>query len=134
MVEQFNRIGKKGGQGFYDYPQGGKKSLWPELPGHFPLQGEELAQDDMMTRLMFIQALEAIKCLQENVVTTVGDANIGSIFGWGFAPFKGGVLQYVNDYGVKAFVAKTRELAEKYGDRFAPPAKLLEIAENDQTF
>lgn len=80
---------------------------------------------------MFIQAIEAVRCFEEKVVTTVAEANIGSIFGWGFAPFKGGALQFINDFGVKAFVEKATALADKYGRRFDPPEILKKMAEND---
>ena len=88
----------------------------------------------MIERLMFIQALETVRCHEEGVVNSVADANIGSIFGWGFAPFKGGTLQYINDYGVAAFVERSRELADKYGGRFLPPAMLIEMAKDGKSF
>jgi 3-hydroxyacyl-CoA dehydrogenase/enoyl-CoA hydratase/3-hydroxybutyryl-CoA epimerase len=78
--------------------------------------------------MLFIQSIETVRCFDENVLLTVPDANIGSIFGWGFAPFKGGTLQYINDYGVKAFVARAKELESKYGERFAVPASLEKMA------
>jgi 3-hydroxyacyl-CoA dehydrogenase / enoyl-CoA hydratase / 3-hydroxybutyryl-CoA epimerase len=125
MTGEYGRYGKARGAGFYDYPEGRKKQLWPELTTIFPPQGEPLCQTEMIERLMFVQALETVRCLAENVVTNAADANIGAIFGWGFAPFKGGTLQYINDYGVAAFVQRSQELAEKFGERFAPPARLL---------
>ena len=88
----------------------------------------------MMTRMMFIQAIEAARCFEENVVISVADANIGSIFGWGFAPFKGGTLQFINDYGVKEFVGKAEELAVKYGPRFNSPEILKKMAEKGGSF
>ncbi len=84
--------------------------------------------------MMFIQAIETARCYEEGVLRSVADANIGSIFGWGFAPFKGGTLQYINDYGLPAFVARSQALAERYGERFRPPALLLEMAEAGETF
>src|SRR5699024_4397108 len=93
MVEELGRPGKKDGKGFYDYPEGGKKHLWPGLAEQFPVADTPLEQQEMIERMMFAQANETAKCFQEEVVTTVPDANIGSIFGWGFAPFKGGTLQ-----------------------------------------
>jgi 3-hydroxyacyl-CoA dehydrogenase/enoyl-CoA hydratase/3-hydroxybutyryl-CoA epimerase len=134
MTGEYGRYGKAHGTGFYDYPDDGKKYLWPELQTIFPAMGDPLCQTEMMERLMFVQALETVRCLEENVVTSVADANIGSIFGWGFAPFKGGTLQYINDYGLAAFVQRSRELAEKYGKRFAPPAKLLAMQDAGRTF
>jgi len=134
MVKTFNRPGKKDKKGFYEYPRDGEKYLWPELRRHFPPAGQELSQQEMMTRMMFIQAIEAARCLEENVVMSMADANIGSIFGWGFAPFKGGVLQYINDYGVKEFVGKAEELADKYGPRFKSPQILIKMAEKGARF
>jgi 3-hydroxyacyl-CoA dehydrogenase/enoyl-CoA hydratase/3-hydroxybutyryl-CoA epimerase len=78
--------------------------------------------------------VETVRCLEEKVITSVADANIGSILGWGFAPFKGGTLQYINDYGLPAFVARTRELAARHGERFAPPGLLVEMAAESRTF
>jgi 3-hydroxyacyl-CoA dehydrogenase/enoyl-CoA hydratase/3-hydroxybutyryl-CoA epimerase len=129
MTGEYGRYGKARGAGFYDYPEGGKKQLWPELTTIFPPQGEPLCQTEMIERLMFVQALETVRCLAENVVTNAADANIGSIFGWGFAPFKGGTLQYINDFGVAAFAQRSQELAAAYGDRFAPPERLLAMQE-----
>lgn len=135
LVEENGRFGKAKGAGFYEYPQDGSpKYLWPELQTIFPLQGEKLSQAQMIERLMFVQALETVRCYEEGVLTSVADANIGSIFGWGFAPFKGGTLQYINDYGAAAFVARSRELAAWYGARFEPPKLLVEMAENGEVF
>ncbi len=134
MVEVLDRPGKKKGRGFYQYPDGGQKHLWPGLAREFPPAGAELDQKEMIERMMFIQCLETVRCLEEGVLTSVADANIGSILGWGFAPFKGGTLQYINDYGPGAFVARARELAGRYGDRFAPPRLLLQMLEKGGTF
>ncbi|MFN8287869.1 MAG: 3-hydroxyacyl-CoA dehydrogenase NAD-binding domain-containing protein [Chitinophagales bacterium] len=130
-----HRSGKAAGAGFYEYPKDGKKFLWPGLEQTFPpkpgqpkhnvIMGDSEEARDMIDRLLFIQAIETVRCFEENVVRNVPDANIGSIFGWGFAPFKGGTLQFVNDYGVTAFVSRAKELHAKYGERFAVP-KLLE--------
>ncbi|MBX7219046.1 MAG: enoyl-CoA hydratase/isomerase family protein [Blastocatellia bacterium] len=134
MVNGHDRPGKAAGKGFYEYPKGGKKYLWPELTKLFPPQSEKLSLAEMMERLQFIQVLETARCFEENVVRSVPDANIGSIFGWGFAPFKGGTLQFINDYGIAKFVARARELAAKYGERFEPPALLVTMAEKDESF
>ena len=93
MTEKVNRLGRANGGGFYEYPENGKKHLWPELQKHFPPVKDPLTQDKMIERMLFAQVIETIRCYEENVVTSVPDANIGSIFGWGFAPFKGGTLQ-----------------------------------------
>ena len=86
--------------------------------------------------MLFVEALETVKCLDEGVIETVADANIGSIMGIGFPGWTGGVLQYINGYegGLAGFVARARELAEKYGERFEPPASLVEKAERGETY
>jgi 3-hydroxyacyl-CoA dehydrogenase/enoyl-CoA hydratase/3-hydroxybutyryl-CoA epimerase len=134
MVKVQERPGKAQGAGFYEYPKDGKKYLWPELQELYPPTETPLSQAEMIERMMFVQALETARCHEECVVTSVADANIGSIFGWGFAPFKGGTLQYINDYGVAAFVDRSRELAEVYGERFEPPDILIEMAAKGETF
>ncbi|EIM03100.1 3-hydroxyacyl-CoA dehydrogenase [Rhodanobacter thiooxydans] len=113
------RLGKKTGKGLYDY-DGRDKHLWPELTRLYPTAAEQPTQQELVDRLMFVQANEAARCFEENVVRSVADANIGSIFGWGFAPFHGGALQFINAMGAAGFVARSRELTERYGARFAP--------------
>ena len=134
MTEKLNRLGRANGRGFYEYPDNGKKYIWPELKKHFPPTKNPLSQNKMMERMLFVQVIETIRCYEENVVTSVEDANIGSIFGWGFAPLKGGTLQFVNDYGIQEFEKQAQKLAKKYGERFAPPELLIEMAANNQTF
>jgi 3-hydroxyacyl-CoA dehydrogenase/enoyl-CoA hydratase/3-hydroxybutyryl-CoA epimerase len=137
MVTVLDRVGKKSGKGFYDYPEAGSKGekhLWPGLAQEFPLAAEQLSQQEMIDRLMFAQANEAARCYEENVVTTVADTNIGSIFGWGFAPHQGGALQFINAYGVAKFVKRADELAAKYGERFKPARVLTEMAASGKTF
>ncbi|MBI2382668.1 MAG: enoyl-CoA hydratase/isomerase family protein [Gammaproteobacteria bacterium] len=134
MCKELNRPGKKAGKGFYEYPSGpGQKILWPELTRHFPLK-EQLPQQELIARLMFAQANEAAKCYAEGVVETVADTNIGSIFGWGFAPFQGGALQFINAYGLEKFVKRGKELAKKYGERFKPAAILVKMAKEGKKF
>jgi 3-hydroxyacyl-CoA dehydrogenase/enoyl-CoA hydratase/3-hydroxybutyryl-CoA epimerase len=127
------RIGKKAGKGFYDYADGGK-TLWPGLQPMFPLAAQQPPQKELIDRLMFVQANEAARCFQEGVLRSVADANIGSIFGWGFAPFHGGALQFVNAVGAKAFVARSRELAAAHGTRFEPAAVIVQQAQTGGRF
>jgi 3-hydroxyacyl-CoA dehydrogenase/enoyl-CoA hydratase/3-hydroxybutyryl-CoA epimerase len=127
------RAGKAAGAGFYEYPPEGKKFLWPGLRELFPPQ-EPLPFEDIRDRLLFIQAIETVRCLEENVVRSVADANIGSLFGWGFPAYTGGTLQFINGYGIRAFVERAQALAAKYGERFAPPARLLAMAEAGESF
>ncbi|MCD9154532.1 3-hydroxyacyl-CoA dehydrogenase NAD-binding domain-containing protein [Aeromicrobium duanguangcaii] len=140
MVE-LGRPGKAAGAGFYEYPEGGKKFLWPELWDLFVKEDADVPLEDIKERLTFIMALETIRCFEEGVIRQVADANIGSIFGIGFPPVHGGALQYVNGYesaageiGVKAFTERAQQLAEKYGERFSPPALLIEKAEKGEKF
>jgi 3-hydroxyacyl-CoA dehydrogenase/enoyl-CoA hydratase/3-hydroxybutyryl-CoA epimerase len=125
---EIGRIGKKAGKGFYDYGDDGKR-LWPGLAEMYPPADEQPPQKELIDRLMFVQANEAARCLQEGVLRSVADGNIGSIFGWGFAPFHGGALQFIDAMGPKAFVARARELAAMYGTRFEPAAIVVKAAD-----
>ncbi|MFD7087584.1 3-hydroxyacyl-CoA dehydrogenase NAD-binding domain-containing protein [Streptomyces sp. NPDC059896] len=141
MVDEFGRPGRSGGAGFYEYSEDGRRTrLWPGLREHFGTPegeaGTEVPFHDMTERMLFSEALDSVRCLEENVLTSVADANIGSIMGIGFPAWTGGVLQYINGYegGLPGFVARARELAERYGARFEPPALLVEKAERGETF
>jgi 3-hydroxyacyl-CoA dehydrogenase / enoyl-CoA hydratase / 3-hydroxybutyryl-CoA epimerase len=124
---ELGRVGKKAGRGFYDWTDDGKH-LWSELTTLFPVSKHQPEQQELIDRLMFAQANEAARCYEEGVLRSVADANIGSIFGWGFAPFHGGALQFINAMGALAFVARSRELAAKFGARFAPAAVVVRQA------
>ena len=128
MTQQYERFGKAHGADFYEYPPEQTKYLWPDLQSLFPARNGKLTQPEMFERLIFIQAIESVRCYEEGVVRSVADANIGSILDWGFAPFKGGTLQYINEYGVSAFTERAREMAKRYGQRFDPPTLLKEMA------
>ena len=128
------RTGKSGGAGFYEYPEGGKKFLWPELLTRYANDDAGVAEQDVADRLLFVQSLETVRCLDEGVLTSARDANIGSIFGFGFAPWSGGTLQFVNSYGLTAFVERADYLADTYGERFRPPASLRERAGRGEKF
>ncbi|WP_137992260.1 3-hydroxyacyl-CoA dehydrogenase NAD-binding domain-containing protein [Streptomyces vilmorinianum] len=137
MVDEFGRTGRSGGAGFYEYGEDGKRAgLWPGLREHFTKADVDIPFEDMKERMLFSEALDSVRCLEENVLTSVADANIGSVMGIGFPAWTGGVLQYINGYegGLPGFVARARELAEKYGDRFLPPALLVEKAERGEVF
>ena len=124
------------GAGFYEYVEGKRTGLWPGLEETFPVSGDpsQLSLVDLEERMLFIESLETVKCLDEGVIESVADANIGSIFGIGFPGWTGGVVQYMNGYegGLAGFVARARELAATYGDRFEPPASL--VAKADETY
>ena len=130
---EIGRVGKKAGLGFYDWANGGKQ-LWPGLGQLFPVAAEQPAQQELMDRLMFVQANEAARCLEEGVLRSVADANIGSIFGWGFAPFQGGALQFINALGAPAFVARCSQLAALHGPRFEPAAVVVQQARSGRRF
>ncbi|MFD7619978.1 3-hydroxyacyl-CoA dehydrogenase NAD-binding domain-containing protein [Streptomyces sp. NPDC059802] len=137
MVDEFGRPGRSGGAGFYEYDENGRRTrLWPGLREHFAKPDTDIPFIDMKERMLFSEALDSVRCLEENVLVSVADANIGSIMGIGFPPWTGGVLQYINGYegGLPGFVARARELAERYGDRFLPPALLVEKAGKGETF
>ncbi|CAL9589326.1 Fatty acid oxidation complex subunit alpha [Streptomyces sp. enrichment culture] len=137
MVDEFGRPGRSGGAGFYEYDEEGRRTrLWPGLREHFTRPDAAVPFEDMKERMLFSEALDSVRCLEEGVLTSVADANIGSVMGIGFPAWTGGVLQYINGYegGLPGFVARARELAARYGDRFAPPALLLEKAERGETF
>ncbi|MPZ61535.1 MAG: 3-hydroxyacyl-CoA dehydrogenase [Propionibacteriales bacterium] len=136
MVDEFGRTGKAAGSGFYDYPEGEPKRLWPGLWEHFVREDVSVPLEDLRERFTFAMSLETVRCLDEGVLRSVPDANIGSIFGIGFPPLYGGALQYINGYpgGLPGFVARARELESAYGDRFQPPASLVEMAERGDRF
>jgi 3-hydroxyacyl-CoA dehydrogenase / enoyl-CoA hydratase / 3-hydroxybutyryl-CoA epimerase len=121
------RAGRSSGAGFYDYADGQRVGLWPGLADTFPA-GEAIPFEDMKERMLFAEALESVRCMDEGVLRSVEDANIGSIMGIGFPPWTGGVIQYIEGYpgGMAAFVARARQLAERYGEQFQPPQSLLD--------
>jgi 3-hydroxyacyl-CoA dehydrogenase/enoyl-CoA hydratase/3-hydroxybutyryl-CoA epimerase len=118
MVKQHHRSGRAAGGGFYDYPEGGKKHLWPELKTLFEKPGVEWNLQDVKDRLLYRQAVETARCLAESVLTSVHDGNIGSIFGIGFPAWTGGALQFIYGQGIEAFEARCAELAARYGSGF----------------
>jgi len=120
-VKEFKRPGRAAGAGFYDYPKDGRKSLWPELAKIFGKPGVAYDFEELKERILYRQAIETARCLEEGVLTTAHDGNIGSIFGIGFPAWTGGALQYINHIGAAKFVQRANELAKKYGERFAPP-------------
>jgi 3-hydroxyacyl-CoA dehydrogenase/enoyl-CoA hydratase/3-hydroxybutyryl-CoA epimerase len=146
MLDKHDRPGKLEGRGFYEYADGRRTGLWSGLREAFPQVDDpsSIVLRDLEERMMFAEALETVKCVDEGVIESVADANIGSIFGIGFPAWTGGVLQYINQYGdptrngdaggPAAFVARARELAAQYGPRFEPPASLVERAERNEPY
>jgi 3-hydroxyacyl-CoA dehydrogenase/enoyl-CoA hydratase/3-hydroxybutyryl-CoA epimerase len=143
MLDEFSRGGRAAGAGFYDYTEGKRVGLWSGLrdafgPGPDP---STIALRDLEERMLFIESIESVKCLDEGVIQSAADANIGSILGIGFPGWTGGVLQYINGYGHRGyghgpatFIARARELAVLYGERFEPPVSLCEKAERGETY
>jgi len=138
MLDEFGRPGKLEGAGFYEYADGRRTGLWSGLAEAFEPVSDpaSISMTDLQERMLFIEALESAKCVEEGVIESVADANIGSIMGIGFPAWTGGVLQYINGYagGPTGFVARARELATAYGARFEPPASLVAKAERGETF
>ena len=118
MVKELQRPGRAGGGGFYDYPQGAKKHLWPELKALFEKPDVAWSVQDIQDRLLYRQSVETARCLAEGVLTSAHDANIGSIFGIGFPAWTGGALQFIYGQGIEAFEKRCGELAARHGAGF----------------
>ena len=138
MVEKRGRLGRKNGKGFYDYPEKGKgqKKLWPELvdlqPKH--LDPDTIDVNELKQRFLVVQAVEAARTVEDKVITDPREADVGSILGFGFAPFTGGTLSYIDFMGTKTFVELCQKLEAKFGKRFAPPKLLIDMAATSETF
>ncbi|MEO1251187.1 MAG: 3-hydroxyacyl-CoA dehydrogenase NAD-binding domain-containing protein [Pseudomonadota bacterium] len=129
MVEGLGRQGRKSGGGFYDYPEGAPKHLWRGVSEHFPEADEQPSAEDVKERLLYAQLIPAAHCFADEIVPDPKSADLGAIFGWGFAPWTGGPMSYIDTIGVEAFVQKAESLAQRYGERFNPPAKFRDMAD-----
>jgi 3-hydroxyacyl-CoA dehydrogenase/enoyl-CoA hydratase/3-hydroxybutyryl-CoA epimerase len=134
FVEDLKRLGRKSGAGFYDYPAGAKKHLWPGLKNVYPPAAVQPSVEEVQKRLMYIQALETTRCMEEDVVTTAAEADLGSILGWGFPAWTGGTLSFIDTIGIQQFVADCDRLAKRYGKRFKPSRWLRERAARNEPF
>jgi 3-hydroxyacyl-CoA dehydrogenase / enoyl-CoA hydratase / 3-hydroxybutyryl-CoA epimerase len=130
MAHGYKRMGRAHGAGFYDYESNGK-TLWAGLKT-FERGGKAVAMQDAKDRMLYAQALETIRCMDEGVLESTRDANIGAIFGWGFPPYTGGTAQFVNHVGIERFVQRADELAALYGERFKPTESLRAKAKAKQ--
>ena len=134
MVEDLDRKGKRFGAGFYDYPADAKKFLWPGLAQEFPGGDEQPPVDELIKRLLYIQALETARCFEEGVITRPEDGDNGSIFGWGFPAWTGGTLSLIDTVGIREFVAECDRMAEAHGPRFAVSDWLRDRAQKNLSF
>ena len=134
FVEDLKRFGRKSGAGFYDYPEGGRKRLWPGLRQEYPPLEKQPSIEELKTRLLYIQALEAARCYEEGVLRSVPEADIGSILGWGYPAYTGGTLSLIDTVGPAQFVAECKRLAKRHGERFKPTKGLLARAQTGETY
>ena len=136
VVEKNGRLGRKNGKGFYDYDAKGKRvRIWPELLAYKGgMWNTDADVEVMKQRFLTIQALEAARCFEEGVITDPRDADVGAILGWGFAPFTGGPVSYIDTVGAAAFVKRCDDFATKYGERFKPNKLLRDMASKNETF
>ncbi len=136
MVDKHGRLGRKNGKGFYDYPaKPAKKHLWPGLKDLYPQQDPDAIQvEELKQRFLVTIALEAARVMEEGIVTDPREADVGSILAFGFAPYTGGTLSYIDGLGARNFVGIAKGLQKKYGRQFKPPRLLLEMADKGETF
>jgi 3-hydroxyacyl-CoA dehydrogenase/enoyl-CoA hydratase/3-hydroxybutyryl-CoA epimerase len=133
MVKEYGRGGKKAGAGFYDYPKGGKKKLWPELGKIFNSNLDALDKETVAKRIMHRQALESYRCLDEGVLTSVIDGDIGSVLGWGFPIYTGGAISYIDFVGIRQFVDECVQFEKKYGEHWKVPSSLRDLADKGKS-
>jgi 3-hydroxyacyl-CoA dehydrogenase/enoyl-CoA hydratase/3-hydroxybutyryl-CoA epimerase len=134
MLDELGRGGRKAGGGFYDYPAGAPKRLWPALARHFPAAAEQPAVAALRERLLTIQALETARCIEEGVLADPADGDLGAVLGWGFPGWTGGTLSLIDTVGTAAFVAACERLAQRHGERFQPSDWLRRRAAAGTTF
>ena len=136
MVVDNGRLGRKNRKGFYDYPDKGPKRLWPGLKQfqHAELDPDAIDVEELKQRFLATQAIAAVRTMEEGIVTDPREADVGSIVGFGFAPFTGGTLSYIEGIGLPQFALLCDALAKRHGPRFDPPGLLLDLARDHETF
>jgi 3-hydroxyacyl-CoA dehydrogenase/enoyl-CoA hydratase/3-hydroxybutyryl-CoA epimerase len=137
VIARFNelgRLGRKTGGGFYEFPQGGKKYLWPELGQLYPPAASQPEVEEVRQRLLYIQALESARCVEEGVITAPADADLGAVLGLGYPSWTGGTLSLIDTVGLPFFIAACDRLADRHGERFRPSAWLRARAEQGEQF
>jgi 3-hydroxyacyl-CoA dehydrogenase/enoyl-CoA hydratase/3-hydroxybutyryl-CoA epimerase len=134
FVLDLKRLGRRHGAGFYDYPPGARKRLWPGLADIYPRGAQQPGVEDVKKRLLYIQSLETARCLEEGVLTHPADADLGSILGWGFPSWTGGTLSLIETVGLPAFVAECDRFAASAGERFHVSDGLRGRAERNEPF
>lgn len=134
LAVDLGREGKKAGKGFYEYPPGERKHLWPGLAAHFPSRADYLDKATIGKRLLHIMALESYRCLEEGVLRSSKDGDVGSLLGFGFPPYTGGVIAYIDYVGLPQFVAECDDFAERFGPRFRVPDSLRQRAMENRVF
>jgi 3-hydroxyacyl-CoA dehydrogenase/enoyl-CoA hydratase/3-hydroxybutyryl-CoA epimerase len=128
------RSGRKAGMGFYSYPPDAKKHLWSGLSELYPPMERQPSVEEVRQRLLYIQALEAARCVEDGVLTAAADADIGAVLGLGFPTWTGGTLSLIETIGLRAFVADCDRLASQFGERFRPSEWLRNCASNNEPF
>jgi 3-hydroxyacyl-CoA dehydrogenase/enoyl-CoA hydratase/3-hydroxybutyryl-CoA epimerase len=134
MLHEIKRPGRRYGGGFYEYPKDAPKQLWSGLSSAFPPARKQPGATEIRDRLLYIQALETARCMEEGVITHPADADVGALLGWGFPAWTGGPLSYIETVGLEAFVAGAERMATTYGSRFAPSDWLRARADQDEVF
>ena len=132
MVNEFGRFGRENRKGFYEYPKNSKKYLWAELGEHFSLKQNNISQQEMIDRLLFSQVIESLYCYEEGVLNTIIEANVGSIYGWGF-PYPG-ILEFINSFGIKNFIKRSSYLCRMYGNHFNLPSSYSDYGNIEDLF
>lgn len=136
LVDDHGRVGKKAGKGFYDYPsKPAKAKLWPELKEMYPQKdAEDVSVQDIKDRYLYTIAMEAARTVEEGVVSDIREADVGAILGFGFAPYTGGPLSFIDEIGLAEFESRAVELADKFGEHFRPTKLITEMSRNGETF